>query len=147
MKHIRLYASAAAVLIADQLSKRLWRDADFDLLPGVVAFHGTRNTGMAFGWLAGGTALLTVFGAAVCLGLLLYLRRKRLSRLCQYGAGLLLGGAAGNLLDRLLRGFVIDFIDPVFLHWFVCNIADIGITCGTALLVIHLLFGKEEKHP
>ena len=146
MKHIRLYASAAAVLIADQLSKRLWRDADFDLLPGVVAFHGTRNSGMAFGLFSGRPALLGVIGLAVCIGLPLFLRGRRLNRLCQYGAGLVLGGALGNLLDRLLHGYVIDFIDPVFLHWFVCNIADIGITCGAALLVIHLLFGKEEPH-
>lgn len=146
MKNARLYLSAAGLILLDRLSKLLWRNADFDVIAGVLAFHGTRNTGMAFGWLAGGTALLTVFGAAVCLGLLLYLRRKRLSRLCQYGAGLLLGGAAGNLLDRLFLGYVIDFIDPVFLHWFIFNLADAGVTCGAALIAIELLFRKDEKH-
>ena len=130
MKHTRLYVAAAALLAADQASKRLWRNADFDLLPGLLAFHGTRNSGMAFGLFSGRPALLGMIGLAVCIG----------------RAGLALGGALGNLLDRLLHGYVIDFIDPVFLHWFVCNIADIGITCGAALLAIHLLFGKEEPH-
>ena len=83
---------------------------------------------------------------AACAGGLLFLRGRRLSRLCQYGAGLMLGGALGNLLDRVFLGYVIDFIDPIFLNWFVCNVADIGITCGAVLVMIHLLFGKEEKH-
>ena len=146
MKHTRLYVAAAALLAADQASKRLWRNADFDLLPGLLAFHGTRNSGMAFGLFSGRPALLGAIGLFACAALLIFLRGRRLNRLCQYGAGLVLGGALGNLLDRLLHGYVIDFIDPVFLHWFVCNIADIGITCGAALLAIHLLFGKEEPH-
>lgn len=147
MKRTRLYLSAALTLALDQASKALFQTADMDLLPGMLALHGTRNTGMAFGWLGNHPLLLAALAVIFCGGLLIFLRGRALPPLCQYGVGLLLGGAAGNLLDRLIRGFVIDFIDPVFLHWFVCNIADIGITCGTALLVIHLLFGKEEKHP
>lgn len=144
MKHARFYFTAAAVLTADRIAKLLWRDADFDVIPRVLAFHGTRNAGMAFGLLGDRPWLLAAVGLAFCVGLALFLRRRTLNRLCQYGAGLLMGGALGNLLDRLFLGSVIDFIDPVFLHWFVCNVADIGITCGAALLAVHLLFGKEE---
>ena len=147
MKHARLFVTAAAVLAADRVTKLLWRDADFGVIPRVLAFHGARNTGMAFGLLAGTPWLLALVGAAVCAGIFKYLGGRSLNRLCQYGLGLLLGGALGNLLDRLFLGYVIDFIDPVFLNWFVCNVADIAITCGAALLMIHLLFGKEEKHP
>ena len=146
MKNKRLVLSAAAVLALDRGSKLLWGQAQRVLIPGVLALRGTRNTGMAFGLLAGRPGLLAAAGILLCAGLIWLLRRRKLNRLCQYGAGLLLGGALGNLLDRLALGYVIDFIDPVFLHWFVFNIADAGVTCGTALLLIHILFGKEEKH-
>ena len=147
MKNLRLFLTAAAVLALDRAGKLLWQDADAALIPGVLALRGTRNTGMAFGMLAGSRWLLIALSLLCCAGLVLHLRRHALNRLCQYGAGLILGGALGNLLDRLFLGYVIDFIDPVFLHWFVFNIADAGITCGAALILIHLLFGKEEKHP
>ena len=146
MKHARLFAAAAAVLAVDRVTKLLWQDANFDVIPHVLAFHGTRNTGMAFGLLSGMPWLLALLGAAACAGAVIYLRGRRLNRLCQYALGLLLGGAVGNLLDRIFLGYVVDFIDPVFLNWFVCNVADIAITCGAALLAAHLLFGKEEKH-
>ena len=70
---------------------------------------------------------------------------ERVFKLYLRGAGLLLGGALGNLLDRVFLGYVIDFIDPVFLHWFIFNLADAGICLGAGLLMIHLIFGKEEK--
>ena len=144
MKHARFYAAAGCTAAIDRASKLLWRDADFDVIPRVLAFHGARNTGMAFGLLSGMPWLLALVSAALCLGMVFYLRRRALNRLCQYGAGLLAGGALGNLLDRVFLGYVIDFIDPVFLNWFICNAADIAITCGVGLLLIHLLFGKEE---
>lgn len=144
MKQTRLFVTAAALLALDRVTKLLWRDAAFGVIPHVLAIHGTCNTGMAFGLLSGRPGLLALIAAAACLGTVLYVRRHPLNRLCQYGTGLLLGGALGNLLDRVFLGYVIDFIDPVFLNWFVCNVADIGITCGAALLMLHLLFGKEE---
>ena len=145
MKHTRLFVAAGLVLALDRLTKALWRDARVTLIPGVLALRGTRNTGMAFGWLSGSGWLLIPLSLAVVAGVWVYLRRHSLNRLCQYGAGLLLGGALGNLLDRVFLGYVIDFIDPVFLHWFIFNLADAGICLGAALLMIHLLFGKEEK--
>ncbi|MBQ9195849.1 MAG: signal peptidase II [Clostridia bacterium] len=145
MKHARLFITAAAVLAVDRLTKLLWRDAAFGVIPRVLAFHGTKNTGMAFGLLSGRPWLLALLSAAACAGGAFFLRGRKLSRLCQYGLGLLLGGALGNLLDRVFLGYVIDFIDPIFLNWFICNAADIAITCGAALLTIHLLFGKEDK--
>ena len=145
MKHTRLFLATGLVLALDRLTKALWHDARVSLIPGILALRGTRNTGMAFGLLAGRQGLLIPLTLAVVAGVLLYLRRHRLNRLCQYGAGLLLGGALGNLADRVFLGYVIDFIDPVFLHWFVFNLADAGICLGAALLMIHLIFGKEEK--
>jgi len=147
MKHTRLYIAAAAALALDRAGKLLWGEANIDLIPGVLAFRGVRNTGMAFGWLGGMPWLLALLSAAFCAGAWLLLRRRKLGCLMQYALGLILGGALGNLLDRVFLGYVIDFIDPVFLHWFVCNPADIAITCGAAMAAGRLLFGKEESHP
>jgi signal peptidase II len=63
------------------------------------------------------------------------------------GAGLLVGGAVGNLIDRLLRGGVTDFLDPV--RWPAFNVADVGIVCGAALIVVGLMAASErdERHP
>lgn len=147
MKHIRLYLTAAVLAVGDRITKCLWGNADFDLIPGVLAFHGTRNSGAAFGLLAGVPWLPAVLGLLLCAAVPLLLRKKQLNHRSQFAAGLLLGGVIGNLADRLLTGSVIDFIDPVFLHWFVCNVADIGITCGAVLLAAFLLLGKEGGHP
>ena len=145
MKNLRLSMTAALVLFLDRVTKTAFRDADRTLVPRILALHGTRNTGMAFGLLANHPFVSALIGIVLCTAVILYLRKRQLDRLCQYGAGLLLGGALGNLLDRIFLGYVIDFIDPIFLDWFVFNIADAGVTCGTALLVIRLLFGKEEE--
>ena len=61
---------------------------------------------------------------------------------------LLLAGAFGNAIDRLFRGYVVDFIQTVFIRFPVFNVADIAITFGAMLLIIYLLFfdGKEEKY-
>ena len=144
MKHARLYAAAGAVIALDRLTKALLADADRVLIPGLFALRGTRNTGMAFGLLAGGGWFLILVTALFIAGALLYVRNKSLPRLGQYGLGLLLGGAAGNLVDRVLWGYVIDFIEPLFVRFAVFNLADVGVTVGTGLLLIYLLFGKED---
>ena len=146
-RNLRFYLCALGVLLLDRGSKLMWGQAEFTVIPGVLALRGTRNTGMAFGWLPQSTALLAALSLAVCAAVAVWAHKRRMGALWQTGAGLLLGGALGNLADRVLLGYVIDFIDPVFLHWFVFNVADAGVTCGTMLLMLWLLFGKEEKHP
>ncbi|MBQ7455729.1 MAG: signal peptidase II [Clostridia bacterium] len=146
MKKLRIALSAALLFGLDRLTKAWWGGADFGVIPGVLAFRGTRNTGMAFGWLPGGTAALAIVTALVIVGIVLFLRKKTPPRLLQYGAGLLLGGALGNLFDRVFLGYVIDFIDPVFAPLFVFNLADAGVTVGAALVALALLLKKEEKN-
>ena len=113
-------------------------NARLEQIPAVIP-EGTYETG-GMPW------LLVLLSAAFCAGAWLLLRRRELGRLMQYALGLILGGALGNLLDRVFLGYVIDFIDPVFFHWFVCNPADLAITCGAAMAAGWLLFGKEESH-
>ena len=84
------------------------------------------------------TNLLIVAGA------LLFLRKKRIPRLPFIGLMLMLGGAAGNMADRLITGFVPDMIELLFVRFAVFNPADAALTVGCALIVLHLLSGKDR---
>ena len=110
-------------------------------------FHITyiENPGAAFGLFANQRLVFIVAGilviAAVCL---MYRRLMSEKAIIRWGVALLLGGAVGNLIDRLRIGGVIDFLD--FRIWPVFNIADIGICVGVALLMYALIYDtKKEK--
>jgi signal peptidase II len=102
-------------------------------LPGVKFVH-VRNNGVAFGFLSGGGALLLIF-TVVALGVLAGYLAKRPERPWLWlPTGLLIGGAAGNLIDRLANGAVTDFIKLP--HWPAFNVADMAITFGVIALVL-----------
>jgi len=146
-----LIAIAALVIGLDQLTKWLVR-ANMELgqsIPreGIFRLTYTTNTGGAFGILANQAfllALVAVIGIAV---FLIYLRYIPLqSRLLKIGLGLDLGGAIGNLIDRLrFDGRVTDFIDIG--RWPVFNVADMSIVVGTILIAYYLLFVTPRKPP
>ena len=110
-------------------------------------FHVTyiENPGAAFGMFANQRWAFIVAGVAVILAAVaMYRRLIRESAMVRWGAALLLGGAAGNLIDRVRLGRVIDFLD--FRVWPVFNIADIGICVGVACLIYALTRdGEKEK--
>ncbi len=134
---------ALALVTADQASKALVTSlvapgASLPLVPGLPYPAVTRvvNTGAAFGLLAGAGGILVPLTAALLAGLALLLagrgRQPLLGRAGWTGAGLLLGGAAGNLVDRVRLGGVVDFVDVGF--WPVFNLADVGVVAGALLL-------------
>jgi signal peptidase II len=139
-------ATAAGVIALDQLTKALVRDnlvfgERRDLLLGVDLVH-VRNTGIAFGFLEDGGALLIV-GAVLALGALAAFFLTHTGRpLVWLPTGLLLGGAIGNLIDRAARGSVTDFIK--FPHFPAFNVADISITFGVIAL-IYVLEGPPAR--
>lgn len=98
------------------------------------------NRGISFGML-GGHALppwiLAIFSACVAFGLMIWMLRTR-NRLVGTGLALIIGGALGNALDRMRHGAVMDFFDFHWAdwHWPAFNVADVGIVCGAAVLVI-----------
>ncbi len=132
---------AAGVVVADQLTKQ-WAvdnlaDRDIDVF-WTLRFHLSFNTGMAFSRGQSWGPVIGVVALLVIVVLLLSLRRQP-GRLTNISIGLIVGGAIGNVLDRLfrspgwLRGGVVDFID---FQWFpIFNIADMAITIGGGLLV------------
>ena len=134
---LRALAVIAAVIALDQLVKAivngaLARGERVELFPG-LALVNVRNRGVAFGMFADGGALVVVLAAAALMGLLAFFLTHRGRPLVWLPVGLLLGGAAGNLIDRGRQGAVTDFIDPVL--WPAFNVADVAITCGVLALV------------
>jgi signal peptidase II len=137
-----LYGVAAAVLLTDRITK-VWARGSLPgrppitLIPGVLDLSFTTNRGGAFG-LFGGAAWLFFGATVVVCGVIVYASLALPGWLGAVGLGLVLGGAAGNLTDRLvnrgpLSGHVVDFIH---LHgWPVFNVADSSIVVGAVILV------------
>ena len=134
------YALALAVLAVDQATKALWGETSAILIPGVMRFVPVRNTGVAFGLFQGGNALLISVTALACAVLLYVLSRKTVSTADRLGCALMLGGALGNLTDRVWHGHVVDFIAMDWLPFFpVFNLADTALVGGIVWLLIMAL--------
>lgn len=133
---LRAAALTLAVVAADQGTKALVRGTlprgDRDpIFPGVTLVN-VRNRGVAFGLLDDGGALLIAFAVAAVLALLVFFAVNAARPLVWLPIGLLLGGAAGNLVDRAREGAVTDFIDLPL--WPAFNLADVAIVVGVVAL-------------
>ncbi|HXI01646.1 MAG TPA: signal peptidase II [Candidatus Saccharimonadales bacterium] len=149
------WAAAIAVLALDQVSKAalvraLDPDAAVSLVPGLFRLTLVTNTGGVFGILRdlngpGRSILFGMLPLAAILLLVWYARSINPPRALPLGAiGLILGGAAGNLLDRIRLGHVVDFLDAYVgdWHWPAFNLADSGICVGVALLLLDSLISR-----
>lgn len=150
-----IYFIAAALLVAlDQAVKLAVRSClalgqQIVLIPHVLALNYVQNTGMAFAALGGRATLLGIVSLVVSVALVIVIVKKLLFH---HPAGLailslILAGAVGNLIDRLLMGYVTDMIEVLFIQFYVFNIADCCVVAGGILLVIYTLFfyDKLEK--
>lgn len=139
-------AVAAAVIAADQGTKELVRGGmergDEDpILPGLELVH-VHNEGVAFGFLSDGGALVAVATGIALLGLLVFFVLHRRRPLVWLPVGLLLGGALGNLVDRVAQGHVTDFLKIP--KWPAFNVADVAITFGV-LALLYVLEGPPRR--
>jgi len=148
---------AFAVLAADQATKYLVEKftavgSTRVLVPGFLNLVHTSNPGVAFGLLADSPAtwlapVLIAFSVGV-IGLLSWLlvTGRGGGALGQWGLALILGGAAGNVLDRVLRRSVTDFIDFYVgsHHWYTFNLADSAIVLGAGLVLLELFFDRRQ---
>jgi signal peptidase II len=135
----------AAVLLVDQVTKRLVQSdiAQGDsngVFPGVQLVH-VRNHGVAFGAFAGGGTIVAVIIGAALVALVVWFLRHTAMPLAWLPTGLLLGGAVGNIFDRVRDGAVTDFIK--FPAWPAFNIADVAITFGVLSLLYVLESGGD----
>jgi signal peptidase II len=143
---------AVAVVVLDQIVKamvrsRLMLHESVTVIPGFFDLTRVHNTGAAYGFLNGvdfpfKTALLACVATAALIGLTLYaLKLDRSQLLTRAGLTLIIGGAAGNLIDRVAAGYVLDFVDLYRgdWHFWAFNVADSAITIGVALMILELL--------
>lgn len=156
-------AVAGIVVLLDQWTKQLVRDRipeytyiiPFDALGEYFVFERVRNYGAAFGILQNQQMLFTVIAVVVCIAILVYVRYIPLDNVfVRILLGLQMGGAIGNLIDRLTqldeagRGYVTDFIKmgvPGVYYWPNYNIADMAIVTGVIGLGIYILYDDIQK--
>lgn len=140
----KAYIILVGVFAADRLSKMavehfLSAQRQVDLLGGLFSLNLIYNNGAAFSLFAGARVVFVAITCLVVAGFIAYLEWSRIKQqklvwLVPISVGLLLGGALGNLYDRMMYGYVVDFID--FHVWPVFNVADIFIVSGAALFVL-----------
>lgn len=110
-------------------------------IPGVFQFSYVENTGAAFGSFSKFTVVLSVFTAIILVAMVIYILSKKLEFGVVYcSLVLIIAGGIGNLIDRVFRGYVIDYIEPLFVKFAVFNFADILVTVGAAVLIIYLIY-------
>lgn len=145
MNFLFYYGIVALIVCSDQLVK--WVVVDqiplFDRIPlidGVLTLTNIRNTGAAYNLFSQMHWLLVVFpGLVMVLGLIfIALKHKTANGFLMTSISMIIGGGLGNLIDRIHKGYVVDFLDirviPVF------NVADICITVGCCMLFVYLIF-------
>jgi signal peptidase II len=150
----RWLAIAAVVIVLDQLSKAAISNhfvyhESFAVTPffNLVLAH---NTGAAFNFLddAGGAQrwLFSAIAVVASVWIVWLLRKHRTEKLLSFALAFILGGALGNLIDRIAYGYVVDFLDFYWgsYHFAAFNLADSAITCGAALLIWDSFKGKEH---
>ena len=146
------YLIVVIVFLADQISKTwvqrvMIPDADSRPIIGrAFLLTLTHNTGGAWGLLPQGNVVFIVFALLAVVALLFaYHWMRRVDLLVGAAFALALGGALGNLLDRLRYGFVVDFFEARVIHWPIFNIADSAITAGILLLLLHFFRTAREE--
>ena len=135
---------AAVIIVVDQITKQFfWRNGqNYDVIGDFFRITLVRNAGAAFGLFQGGRAFF-IAASIVAIIFIVYvgLRLPRSDWQRRLLLGLILGGAIGNLIDRVYAGQVIDFLDVgIGVHrWPVFNVADMGVSVGAVFLLIYLM--------
>ena len=116
------------------------------LIPGVLSATNILNTGAFLGWFPNGNNILAIIAAAISSGVFIYLWLKGgHSKRVEIALVMIVSGAIGNLIDRLVHNGVVDFIQLEFMNFPVFNIADILITGGALLLAWHIITTDDHK--
>ena len=152
-QRLRLGLWISGLIVAlDQAAKALVRSRfelheSLEVIPGVFSLTRVHNYGAAFGLMNSAefpfkTVLLSLVAAAALSALIVYAGTLPIEqRTARAGLGLIAGGAAGNLIDRISAGYVVDFVDLYWQGWhfWAFNVADAAITIGVAFMVLDLL--------
>ena len=141
-----------AIVVLDQVTKfvvnrRLPLHSSVTVIPGLIDFTHVRNSGAAFGILNAvefpfKTVIIAVIASAALIGVGMYAASLAHHQLvARIGLALIIGGAAGNLIDRIAAGSVVDFVDVYWRTWhfWAFNVADSAITIGVAIMILDML--------
>lgn len=152
--HMNFIALAAALVLVgiDQLLKYFVLEylapvGTHKLIPGFVGLSYVENRGAAFGIFPGEKILLIGVTGVIILALIVFMVIKKLdSMFLTWTVALIIAGGLGNLIDRVMRSFVVDYIHLEFVNFAVFNFADCCVVVGTVLLIIYFLFldGKQK---
>ena len=140
-----------SLIVLDQISKNwaattLAVDGPITLIPNVFEFHYTENRGVAFSMLQDQRWIFIPVSLLMTVVLILMLRRSpmRKSKLFSASVLLIIAGAIGNLIDRILLGYVIDFLYFSLIDFPIFNVADCFVVIGAGLLFIFVMVGMKE---
>lgn len=151
-----IFLGIAALLVAcDQIIKYfvyayLKPVGSIPAIPGILQFSYYENDGAMMGMMGGKTLLMTLL-AAICIGGILFvIFSGKIQSLFELGCiTLMLAGGLGNIIDRIFRGFVIDYIEVLFIDFYIFNFADCLVTCGAAAVLIFEFYqmfqGKKKE--
>ena len=145
------FVVAFLIIVLDQLVK-LWSINVLEpmgklaIIEGVFNLRYVENTGAAFSMLEGKTAFLIIVPAIACAAMIYLLLSRRIkSKVGTWAITFVLAGAVGNLIDRIVRGAVVDLFDFELINFPVFNVADIAVTIGAVLFFIYVIFFYEDK--
>ncbi len=137
----------AVIAAVDQLIKfavlgsSLVSGGVYTVIPDILQFRYVENTGAAFSLFSDKTQLLSAFTAVVLLaGFVLIFTNKIKSKIVLTSVVMLMGGGLGNLIDRIFRHFVVDYIEVLFVDFAVFNFADCFVTVGEFILIGYLIY-------
>lgn len=149
-KNLSLIMLGIFIVMVDRITKLLLINKEITIIPNFLNFIYTENRGVAFGIASSNTILIVLMNVIILAIIIKFLRDKfsKTNYIIILSLIMILAGGAGNLIDRIVRGYVIDFIDVNILNFPVFNVADISITLGVIMIMIILvgsLFEKEDS--
>ena len=153
-KHLWCAVMMLLIIAFDQVTKILATEylkgkEPVSFIKGVVQFKYAENTGMAFSLFSGARWVFVALTLVACAAALWYIFSNRCKPLWLYWSiAVVASGGIGNLIDRAFYGYVVDFIELVFIDFAIFNIADCAVTLGAVSLIAYLVFDafkKEDK--
>lgn len=144
-----LFAIIAGIVAVDQVTKIIFSASNFSVLGDFLWFYSVQNEGAAFSMLEGGRWWFVAISVPVLVGLFYIMISGKLfdSKFFRVTIAIMIGGIVGNLIDRVLFGYVRDFIYFKSINFAVFNIADMALTVSCVLLIIYIIFfaGKSDN--
>lgn len=149
-----IYTIIAAVLIVADYITKLWAErvltkiSSIPLIENVFHLTYVENRGIAFGMFSGGRVVFIAVSLIVMAVLLIIVFKTPKDTRTVWlkgGASLVIAGAIGNLIERLVKGYVVDFFDFRLINFPVFNVADIAVCVGVVMLLIHFLFAEDSR--